>query len=150
MNSQFENWYKIAKKNLKEVQLKGVIQQTDKGFVYVKISNDVIHGFFKLIDEEGIEEPPYFGKGDNKIGAHISLINDDELEKGQKINLDDFNKKMAEHQKLSHTSSQGMFKGGLANHNEKTIKLHTTHHLLLAGLQAVVDKNIKQRGMSFK
>ena len=39
-----------------------------------------------------------------------------------------------------------MFKGGLANHNEKTIKLHTAHHLLLAGLQAVVDKNIKQRG----
>ena len=53
---------------------------------------------------------------------------------------------MAEHQKLSQTSSAGMFKGGLANHNEKTIKLHTAHHLLLAGLQAVVDKNIKQRG----
>ena len=53
---------------------------------------------------------------------------------------------MTEHQKLSQTSSAGMFKGGLANHNEKTIKLHTAHHLLLAGLQAVVDKNIKQRG----
>jgi alanyl-tRNA synthetase len=39
-----------------------------------------------------------------------------------------------------------MFKGGLANHNEKTVKLHTAHHLLLAGLKAVVDKNIKQRG----
>jgi alanyl-tRNA synthetase len=53
---------------------------------------------------------------------------------------------MAEHQKLSQTSSAGMFKGGLANHNEKTVRLHTAHHLLLAGLQAVVDKNIKQRG----
>ncbi|HEY4513326.1 MAG TPA: alanine--tRNA ligase [Candidatus Paceibacterota bacterium] len=50
------------------------------------------------------------------------------------------------HQEKSRTSSAGMFKGGLANHNEKTIKLHTAHHLLLAGLQAVVDKNIKQRG----
>ena len=30
--------------------------------------------------------------------------------------------------------------------NEKTIKLHTAHHLLLAGLQTVIDKNIKQRG----
>ena len=53
---------------------------------------------------------------------------------------------MAEHQKLSQTSSAGMFKGGLANHSEKTIKLHTAHHLLLAGLQAIVNKNIKQRG----
>ena len=39
-----------------------------------------------------------------------------------------------------------MFKGGLANHNEKTIRLHTAHHLLLAGLQSVVDKSVKQRG----
>jgi alanyl-tRNA synthetase len=39
-----------------------------------------------------------------------------------------------------------MFKGGLANHNEKTVRLHTAHHLLLAGLQQIVDKTIKQRG----
>jgi alanyl-tRNA synthetase len=67
-------------------------------------------------------------------------------EKNIKVDLEDFKKKMVEHQKLSQTASAGMFKGGLANHNEKTIKLHTAHHLLLAGLQAVVDKNIKQRG----
>ncbi len=58
----------------------------------------------------------------------------------------DFAAKMAEHQKLSQTASAGMFKGGLANHNEKTIKLHTAHHLLLAGLQAIVNPEIKQRG----
>jgi len=67
-------------------------------------------------------------------------------EKGINIDVDDFNKKMTEHQKLSQTASAGMFKGGLANHDEKTIKLHTAHHLLLAALQNVVDKNIKQRG----
>ena len=39
-----------------------------------------------------------------------------------------------------------MFKGGLVNHEEKTIKLHTAHHLLLAGLQAVLGKNVKQKG----
>ena len=39
-----------------------------------------------------------------------------------------------------------MFKGGLANHNEKTIKLHTAHHLLLAALQQVLGKEVKQRG----
>jgi alanyl-tRNA synthetase len=51
-----------------------------------------------------------------------------------------------EHQKLSQTASAGMFKGGLANHNDKTIRLHTAHHLLLAALQAVVSPDIKQRG----
>jgi alanyl-tRNA synthetase len=39
-----------------------------------------------------------------------------------------------------------MFKGGLANHEEKTIKLHTAHHLLLAALQEVLGKSVKQRG----
>jgi alanyl-tRNA synthetase len=79
-------------------------------------------------------------------GFPIELTIELAKEKGVEIDLEKFKKKMAEHQKLSHTASAGMFKGGLANHNEKTIKLHTAHHLLLAGLQAVVDKNIKQRG----
>ena len=79
-------------------------------------------------------------------GFPIELTEELAKEKGQTINLEDFNKKMVEHQKLSQTSSVGMFKGGLANHSEKTIRLHTAHHLLLAGLQTIVDKNIKQRG----
>ncbi len=39
-----------------------------------------------------------------------------------------------------------MFKGGLANHNEKTIRLHTAHHLLLSALQEVLGREVKQRG----
>ena len=49
-------------------------------------------------------------------------------EKGVKINLEDFNKKMEEHQKLSQTASAGMFKGGLLDASEETknyIRLHT-------------------------
>jgi len=79
-------------------------------------------------------------------GFPIELTEELAKEKNIKIDRKDFDKKMAEHQKLSQTSSSGMFKGGLANRNEKTIKLHTAHHLLLAGLQAVVDKNVKQKG----
>ncbi len=79
-------------------------------------------------------------------GFPIELTEELAKEKGQNIDKEDFNKKMTEHQKLSQTSSAGMFKGGLANHNEKTIRLHTAHHLLLAGLQTVVSPTIKQRG----
>ena len=57
-----------------------------------------------------------------------------------------FDKELKKHQELSRTSSAGMFKGGLANTNEKTVKLHTAHHLLLAGLQAIVSPKIKQKG----
>ncbi len=79
-------------------------------------------------------------------GFPIELTQELAKEKGIEVDMQDFNNKMAEHQKLSQTASAGMFKGGLANHNEKTIRLHTAHHLLLAGLQHIVDKNIKQRG----
>ncbi len=79
-------------------------------------------------------------------GFPVELTEELAKEKGIVIDRVDFDKKMAEHQKLSQTASAGMFKGGLANHNEKTIKLHTAHHLLLAGLQAIVSPDIKQRG----
>ena len=65
---------------------------------------------------------------------------------GKTVDMEDFNKKMTEHQKLSQTASAGMFKGGLANHNSETIKLHTAHHLLLSALQEVLGHSVKQRG----
>ncbi|MEK7219238.1 MAG: alanine--tRNA ligase-related protein [Patescibacteria group bacterium] len=79
-------------------------------------------------------------------GFPIELTLELAKEKGKSVDLEDFNKKMAEHQKLSQTSSIGMFKGGLANNNEKTIRLHTAHHLLLAALKAVIGPSVKQRG----
>lgn len=79
-------------------------------------------------------------------GFPIELTLELASEKGQTIDLEDFKTKMTEHQKLSQTASAGMFKGGLANHNDKTIKLHTAHHLLLAALQEVLGTDVKQRG----
>ncbi len=104
---------------------------------------------FRKTLEHGLKE---FDKGVDPFilattyGFPIELTEELAKEKGIVIDREAFNTKMAEHQKLSQTASAGMFKGGLANHNEQTIRLHTAHHLLLAGLQAVVDKNIKQRG----
>lgn len=61
-------------------------------------------------------------------------------------NREDFFEELKKHQELSRTASAGMFKGGLADHDPKTIKLHTAHHLLLAGLQQMFGKQVKQRG----
>ncbi len=67
-------------------------------------------------------------------------------EKGVAVDVKKFEEEFKTHQELSRTSSAGMFKGGLANQNEKTIKLHTAHHLLLAALQEVLGRDVKQRG----
>jgi alanyl-tRNA synthetase len=65
---------------------------------------------------------------------------------GTQIQKEEFLLEFRKHQDLSRTAAKGMFKGGLADHSEQTIKLHTAHHLLLASLQKCVDPSIKQRG----
>jgi alanyl-tRNA synthetase len=59
---------------------------------------------------------------------------------------EDFYKKQAEHQQLSRTASAGMFKGGLADASEKTTKLHTVTHLLLASLRQILGPEVFQKG----
>lgn len=51
-----------------------------------------------------------------------------------------------EHKAKSRKGAEQKFKGGLADQSEEVIKLHTTHHLLLKGLQHSVSEEIKQRG----
>lgn len=61
-------------------------------------------------------------------------------------NREEFFEELKKHQELSRTSSAGMFKGGLADHEPATMKLHTAHHLLLAALQESFEREVKQRG----
>lgn len=67
-------------------------------------------------------------------------------QKGQTVDRMQFESEFEKHKALSRTAAKGMFKGGLADQSEKTTKLHTAHHLLLAALQKLVDPSIKQRG----
>jgi alanyl-tRNA synthetase len=132
-----EKKYKVAYPNISENKTK-VVTELKKEFD--KFIKTLSIGLKEL--EKGID--PFVLA--TTYGFPIELTLEESKKRNIEVNLEDFHKKMAEHQKLSQTASAGMFKGGLANHNEKTIRLHTAHHLLLAGLQTVIDKNIKQRG----
>ena len=120
-----------------------------KNSEYIKKEIQEEESKFRQTLEKGLKE---FEKGTDPFvlfttyGFPIELTCELAKEKGLEINIEDFKNKLQEHQKLSQTSSAGMFKGGLANHSEKTIRLHTAHHLLLAGLQNIVNPNIKQKG----
>ena len=59
---------------------------------------------------------------------------------------EEFEAALAEQRERSQTASKGMFKGGLEDHGEQTIKYHTACHLLLAALQKLIDPGICQKG----
>ncbi len=62
----------------------GTLEMTKEGFIYVKVSDDYIFETVKLLADDAIQPPPYFGKG--KVGAHISVIDADES-KGKQLYL---------------------------------------------------------------
>ena len=58
----------------------------------------------------------------------------------------EFEAALNEQRERSKTASKGMFKGGLEDHGETTVKYHTACHLMLAALQKLVDETIVQKG----
>ena len=59
---------------------------------------------------------------------------------------EEFDAALNEQRERSKTASKGMFKGGLEDHGEQTVKYHTACHLLLAALQKLVNPTICQKG----
>ncbi len=59
---------------------------------------------------------------------------------------EEFEAALKEQRERSRTASKGMFKGGLEDHGEKTVKYHTATHLLLAALQKHISDDIVQKG----
>jgi len=82
-------------------------------------------------------------------GFPAELTREEAIKHGWKLETNwqqHFDTRMTNQRKRSQTASKGMFKGGLADHSEGVIKLHTTTHLMYQALKQVLGDGVIQRG----
>ncbi len=112
---------------------------------------------FRETLSRGLKEFEKLAKGDT-ISGHdayvlftthgfpLELTQELAKERGASVDLDAFKKEMDSHRDLSRAGAEQKFKGGLADQSEATVRLHTTHHILLKALQMILGDHVKQRG----
>lgn len=74
---QVENQPQVIEKVV-QFEQKGILKQKDNGYLYVEVSRDFIAETLPLIDAQGKIVPPRHYTSKKGIGAHISVMYEDE------------------------------------------------------------------------
>lgn len=151
--TKFESVYESVKNNTEKI-----IEELDKEEEkFSKTLKDGIKEFEKLVrgfqvafDRTGQKVTTISGEKVFRLydtyGFPIEMTEELAREAGLGIDKEGFNEAFQRHQELSRTSSEGKFKGGLADSGTETTELHSACHLMLAGLRKVLGDHVHQAG----
>ena len=103
----------------------------------------------KLAKYKGVLEGKDLFKLQDTFGFPLELAVEEVEKRGYKLSVkwrEEFDAELAKQREQSRTATKGMFKGGLEDQGETTMKYHTMAHLTLAAMQKVLGAEVEQRG----
>ncbi|MFX1579176.1 MAG: alanine--tRNA ligase-related protein, partial [Promethearchaeota archaeon] len=140
--NMFKDIYKEVQRN-REFVMESLTAEEAK---FRKTLRKAVRRFEKIYDEKGTITGEDAFLLFTSFGLPLEMTRELAEEKGIEIDVNEFKKQFEEHQERSRTATQGKFKGGLADHSEKIVKLHTATHLLQEALRRVLGDEVTQNG----
>ncbi len=146
---KFVEKYKNIYPELKQNEQRIITELNKEEDKFSKALEDGLKEFNKVVSH--IEGSVFPGKTAFRLfdtfGFPIEMTEELAKERGFILDKEGYEEAYKKHQTESHAGSEQKFKGGLAEQNETTARLHTATHLLNAALKSVLhDDGINQRG----